>query len=100
MGKTIAIIVLIVLLIIVCTIAGVLAFRTIADAVRVADLEATNKQLQDGNTALGKTVADYERGRSEIYRQFEEAISGAKGHAESALATVDRLLELSEKIGN
>ena len=100
MGKVVLLIILIVIAIAGWVVAGILIFRASADAVRIADLEATNKQLQDGNIALGKTVADYERERSSLYRQFEDAIGGAKGHAGEALKTVDRLLELSKDIGN
>jgi hypothetical protein len=78
----------------------VLFIRSAESASRVADVEATNKKLSDENRGLRETVGRFESERPAIYRQFEEAIGGAKGYTLDALATVDRLLELSKEIGN
>ena len=98
--RVILLVLLIVFMLAGWVLATVLFVRARADASRIADLEATNKELRDGNIALRESVDRFERERSEIYRRFEEAIGGAKGAALDALKTVDRIIELSKEIGN
>lgn len=76
------------------------AINTGTDARRIADLKNTVDSLSAKNKQLESTIGRFEAERSEIYRGFEKAISGASGDISAALETIERLGKISEKIAN
>jgi len=67
---------------------------------RIADLETGMAEFAAENKRLEKLIEGFEGERSEIYRRFEEAISGAEGHAGRFGESLDRLDEIHSRIRN
>jgi hypothetical protein len=100
MGKIMLIVCLCLLGVAGWVVAGYLIYSTSKDAVRIADLGHTITQLREENRVFEQRIEGFERERSELYRQFEKAISGATGDIQDAIDTVQRLKVLSGKIAN
>jgi outer membrane murein-binding lipoprotein Lpp len=66
----------------------------------IIDAQSTIDKLSKQNRQLEKTIADFANERQRIYKEFADTIGGASGDISNAIATTDRLFELSKKVTN
>jgi hypothetical protein len=67
---------------------------------RIIDAQNTIDKLSTENKQLKQTIADFAGERQRIYKDFADTIKGAGGDISNALATVQRLEGLANKVSN